>query len=267
MGVLQRFERRLEGLVEGAFARVFKGEVQPVEVAGALQRETDDKKAIVSQGRTLVPNDFVVELGESDHARLSPYAEPLGDELAAMVREHAAERGYSFVGPVQVRFEQVEDLDTGMFRIRSGVVAGPSTDGRPARAEAPDPAKAAGGPDPTRSIPLGAPRLVVLAGGPAAPGARAGAETGAELPLTKPVTVVGRGADCDVRLDDPGVSRRHAELRLSGPAVVLVDLGSTNGTSVNDERVERRDLVDGDRIRVGSSDLAFRSDASPASGR
>ena len=64
VGVLQRFERRLGGLVEGAFAKVFKGDVQPVEVAGALQRETDDKKTIVGQGKVLVPNDFVVELGQ-----------------------------------------------------------------------------------------------------------------------------------------------------------------------------------------------------------
>ena len=66
MGVLQRFERRLEGLVEGAFARVFGGVVQPVEVAAALQREAADKKQIVGQGRVLVPNHFVVELSASD---------------------------------------------------------------------------------------------------------------------------------------------------------------------------------------------------------
>ena len=63
MGVLQRFEHRLEGMVEGAFARAFKSELQPVEVASAVQREMDDRAAIVAQGRTLVPNDFVVETG------------------------------------------------------------------------------------------------------------------------------------------------------------------------------------------------------------
>jgi hypothetical protein len=90
VGVLQRFERRLGGLVEGAFAKVFKGDVQPVEIASALQRETDDRKTVVGQGKVLVPNDFVVELGRQDFDRLNPWAEPLGDELAAMVREHAA---------------------------------------------------------------------------------------------------------------------------------------------------------------------------------
>src|SRR3954471_13168862 len=129
VGVLQRFERRLGGLVEGAFAKVFKGDVQPVEVAGALQRETDDRKTVVAAGKVLVPNDFVVELGQHDFDRLQPWAEPLGDELAAMVREHAAEQGYSFVGPVTVGLELMPNVATGTFRIRSGVSAGDLVDG------------------------------------------------------------------------------------------------------------------------------------------
>src|SRR5580700_346642 len=122
VGVLQRFEQRLEGMVEGAFARAFKSELQPVEIASAVQREMDDRAAIVAQGRTLVPNDFVVELAESDYERLEVYADSLGIELATLAREHAREQGYSFVGPVRMRFEGVPDLATGTFRIRSGVI-------------------------------------------------------------------------------------------------------------------------------------------------
>src|SRR5258708_39204981 len=122
MGVLQRFERRLEGMVEGAFARAFKSDLQPVEVASAVQREMDERAAIVAQGRTLVPNDFVVEVSASDLSRLDVYAESLGLELATLAREYAKEQGYSFVGPVRIRFEGVPDLATGMFRIRSGAV-------------------------------------------------------------------------------------------------------------------------------------------------
>ena len=99
MGVLQRFERRLEGMVEGAFARAFRSELQPVEVASAVQREMDDRAAIVAKGRTLVPNDFVVELADSDYERLDVYAESLGVELANLARDYAKEQGYSFVGP------------------------------------------------------------------------------------------------------------------------------------------------------------------------
>src|SRR3954464_7592404 len=129
VGVLQRFERRLGGMVEGAFAKVFKGDVQPVEVAVALQRETDDRKTVVGQGKVLVPNDFVVELGDHDFERLNPWAQQLGDELAAMVKEHAGEQGYSFVGPVKVALERMDGVDTGTFRVRSGVLAGDVLDG------------------------------------------------------------------------------------------------------------------------------------------
>src|ERR1700738_1232905 len=107
-------------MVEGAFARAFKSELQPVEVASAIQREMDDRAAIVAQGRTLVPNDFVVEIATSDYERLQVYADSLGIELATLAREHAKEQGYSFVGPVRVRFEACDDLTTGTFRIRSG---------------------------------------------------------------------------------------------------------------------------------------------------
>src|SRR3981081_1516886 len=89
VGVLQRFEHRLEGMVEGAFARAFKSELQPVEIASAVQREMDDRAAIVAQGRTLVPNDFVVELGETDYERLEVYADSLGIELSTLAREPA----------------------------------------------------------------------------------------------------------------------------------------------------------------------------------
>ena len=173
MGVLQRFERRLEGMVQGAFAKAFGGWVEPVEVAAALTREAEDKKAIVAAGRVLVPNAYVVELGRSDADRLREYDEPLRAELAKMVSEAAQERGWSFVGPVEVQFEEVDDLATGAFQVRSAAVAGeaPSTPTTEARLEIG-----------TRSV-----------------------------PLTGPV-VLGRGIEADVQLTDTGVSRRHAQI-------------------------------------------------------
>jgi len=230
MGVLQRFERRLEGLVEGTFAKVFRGGVEPVEVAKALQREAADKKAI-SATRTLVPNEFVVELGTTDHGKLSPYALPLGKELAEMVREHAAEREWEFVGPVTVRLEEHDDVDTGTFRVRSAVTEGT--------------------PDPKPELPSrGAPRLRVAQGTASAK----------QKELTTDVTVIGRGSTADLRLDDTGVSRQHAEVRREGDDVVLVDLGSTNGTSVNGRHVERVRLTPGDRIELGHCVLVYERD-------
>ena len=223
MGVLQRFERRLEGLVQGAFAKAFGGYVEPVEVAAALTREAEDKKAIVAAGRVLVPNTYVVELGTADLERLAEYDEPLRKELAAMVGEAAQEHGWSFVGPVEVSFAEVSGLETGTFRVRSQVEAGP---------EAATPQVAAGGPH---------------------------LELGDTTIRLAPTTVVGRGTDVDVRLPDTGVSRRHAELRVLDDRVELHDLGSTNGTRVNGRRVAAVTLTDGDVLTLGTTDLVFRA--------
>jgi hypothetical protein len=258
VGVLQKFERRLEGLVEGTFARVFKGEVQPVEIASALQRETDDKRAVVSQGRVLVPNDFVVELSAHDHERLEPYAQPLTSELAEMVKEHAADNGYTFVGRVQVAFELTEDLDTGTFRVRSGVTAGARPSGGViSGGEYPASSVQAAGPPPAGVLP-GAPHFVISRGEQIEAGSPQSRGEEEVYFLTQPDTVIGRGADAQLQLNDPRVSRRHAVISFQEGAFVLTDLDSTNGTLVNDTPVSKRQLVNGDRVGVGTMTLLFR---------
>ncbi|MBV9484558.1 MAG: DUF3662 and FHA domain-containing protein [Frankiaceae bacterium] len=243
MGVLQAFERRLGGLVEGAFAKVFKGDVQPAEIAAALQREADTRKNIVGQDRVLVPNEYVVDLSEHDYARIEEWADPLGEELATMVREHAAESGYSFVGPVTVGFEQKPTVGTGVFKIHSRVAAPEGQAAVPVPATSPGPRPAPAGTLPRR------PRLIVSTG----------AEESAYF-LSHPVTMIGRAAESDVRLDDSGVSRRHAELRYANRQVELVDLGSTNGVTVNGTPAARAMLQDGDRIDIGATPIIFRLD-------
>ena len=230
--MLQRFERRLETLVEGAFAKAFRSSVQPVEIAGALQRETADRAVIVAQGRTLVPNEFVVELGKTDYERLEQYSTTLGEEFAGMVRDHAAEEHYTFVGPVAVHFERADDVDTGRFRVRSEVVRG----AMPAQPVPDDAAE--------RS-----PALVMWAGTPRE----------APYPLVGPRTVIGRAEDCDLRLADPGASRHHAEVLRGGAWMTVKDLDSTNGTIVNGERVDQADLGDGDEIVIGETTFIFRA--------
>jgi len=259
VGVLQAFERRLGGLVEGAFAKVFKGDVQPVEIAGALQREADDKKTVVGRDKVLVPNDYVVELGDHDFDRLAEWAKPLGDELAAMVREHAAERGYSFVGPVTVDFEQMSDLATGVFRVRSGVAADSAGELRTKLGSAPASSREAAGPGPADALP-GRPRLTIATGGNAPQGSPAARGEDVTYFLSKPVTIIGRAEQADLTLTDPGVSRRHAEVRVDGDDVQIADLGSTNGIRLNGGLVPQTRLVDGDRVELGSTTLIFRRD-------
>lgn len=333
MGVLQRFERRIEGLVNGAFAKAFKSEVQPVEIASALQRECDDRAAIVGQGRTMVPNDFTVELGGHDHERLATYAGPLGAELAELVREYGAEQRYMFVGPVEVKFARAADLDTGMFRIQSQALAGvvpvssmqggepqgydpygqpapppyppspydqgsqqqgagglqpvpppmpvpaPTPWGAPQSqpqqpqqqpwGQPPPQQQGQGGYDPygqpqQQQQPYGQPQQQQQQPWGQAPGPPPQQQmqcwveiNGARHMLTRPMTSMGRGTDVDLRVDDPSVSRRHAEIRIGTPSYVS-DLGSTNGIVVDNQHVTQAPLRDGSVIHLGTTTIVFR---------
>ncbi|MDX6213464.1 MAG: hypothetical protein QOF82_2551 [Frankiales bacterium] len=263
MGVLQRFERRLEGLVEGAFARAFKGNVEPVEIAAALEREALDKKAIVGAGRVLVPNEYVVELGDADYARLSPYAKQLGVELATMVEEAAAEQQWSFLGEVAVTLEQEPSLDTGMFHVRSNVVdASSAHGGLQHRGGVVDPNLTqiiAAKQDP--HVFTGNPRLVVSSDGTAHAGSPEANGFQRATPLVKPATIIGRGQDADLRLSDPGVSRHHAQVELRDGGAWVEDLGSTNGTTLDGSPVSAPTLMNsGQRIALGSTVLVFLRD-------
>jgi hypothetical protein len=237
VGVLDRFEKRLDRIVNGAFARTFKAEVEPVEVAAALQRECDDRAAIVDRTRRVVPNVFTVELGTHDYERLSPYAEPLDAEFSSMVREHAEEAGYVFFGPVEVSLEEASDLDTGLFRIRSDVHSPPT----PAAAQ----------PVVRQPAPTGRPPVSTSSG-------YAAIELDGRLfRLDKASTTIGRAPDCDIQIDDPGISRAHARIDLAAPPVV-VDLGSTNGTWVDGRRIQQATLHDGAALALGSTNFVVR---------
>ncbi|MFH9401756.1 FhaA domain-containing protein [Streptomyces sp. NPDC017638] len=284
MGVLKKFEQRLEGLVNGTFAKVFKSEVQPVEIAGALQRECDNNATIWNRDRTVVPNDFIVELSAPDYERLSPYSGQLGDELAGMVRDYAKQQRYTFMGPIKVNLEKADDLDTGLYRVRSRTLASSSDQ----QGQQAPPAPAAGRPAPGAPGGYGYPQPAPPAGAPPMPptpppGARpggygypqpatqrpaaapmAGARTrywieinGTRHQISRPTLVLGRSTDADVRIDDPGVSRRHCEIRTGTPSTIQ-DLGSTNGIVVDGQHTTRATLRDGSRIVVGSTTVIYR---------
>ena len=102
MGILDRFERGIERVVNGAFAKAFRSQVEPVELAGALRKEADARAAVVSRGRTLTANSYTVELSSNDFERLTPIFDELKTDLRQVVGEHAVEQGYTFVGPVTV---------------------------------------------------------------------------------------------------------------------------------------------------------------------
>jgi hypothetical protein len=274
MGVLKRFEQRLEGLVNGTFAKVFKSEVQPVEIAGALQRECDNNATIWNRERTVVPNDFIVELSAGDYERLSPYSGQLGDELAGLVRDYAKQQRYTFMGPVKVQLEKADDLDTGLYRVRSRTLASSTSQSQP---EQQQPAQGGYGYPPagTPPMPPGPPPGGGYAGGGPQPGRSRSGGGPAPVPgggavtrrwieingtrhqISRPTLVLGRSTEADVRIDDPGVSRRHCEIRTGTPPTIQ-DLGSTNGIVVDGQHTTRATLRDGSRIVVGSTTIIYR---------
>jgi hypothetical protein len=234
MGRLQRLESKLEQLVSGTFAKAFRSAVQPVELAAALQREVDNSAQILSRNRRLVPNQFHVELSPADHDRLSPYSSTLTDELVEMLREHAHEQSYVFTGPVSIGFDRSEDLTTGRFRVRSSALASvtPASD----RAVTDTAVRRA--------------RVILEV-------------NGMKHPLDPPGIVIGRGTEADLRINDPGVSRRHAEIRIHpgdgvAPQVSVVDLGSTNGMLVNGHKVDQATLQDGAVVKIGTTSMTIR---------
>jgi hypothetical protein len=235
MGIFARFEKKVEGAVSGAFARAFKGDVQPVEIAARLQRELDAEAKLLSRDKRLVPNEFIVRLSQHDHDKLAPYATTLNAELATALRNHARETGYVFNGPVKVVFELDSSLPTGRFTVDSEAVAGITP--RSGRAS-------------ETSINR-APLVLEV--------------NGTRHPLQPPGLVIGRGTEADLRINDPGISRRHAQIRVNtaGPQVQIdiVDLGSTNGITVDGQRVQQAALQEGSRIEIGSTRMLVHAPA------
>ncbi|QFZ16081.1 DUF3662 and FHA domain-containing protein [Saccharothrix syringae] len=124
MGLVQRFERRLEGIVGNTFARVFGGNVVPQEVAQALQREAEGNIRELAGGRLLAPNHFKVLLGPQDHDRLAGDGQDelrITQLLGDSIREHLEESGWDTYGDVVVSLERSDALHTGQFRTSSSV--------------------------------------------------------------------------------------------------------------------------------------------------
>jgi hypothetical protein len=227
VGGLQRFEQRLEQLISGVFARTFRSAVQPVEIAAALQRELDNNAQILSRDRRLVPNDFHVELSQTDLDRLTPYDSTLARELTDQLQDHADAQGYVFPGPVKIGFEPADDLTTGRFRIRSQAQAKVTTQSTHTQVRR----------------------------------ARALLEVnGTRHPLQPPGLIVGRGSEATLRINDPGISRQHAEFTVmergqGDPVIEVHDMGSTNGILVDGRKVPRATLHHGSRVQVGHTTL------------
>ena len=131
MSLAQRFERRLEGMVGSAFARVFKGQVEPVEIGTALQREAADKRNVMGNGQVMSPNRYRVTLSESDYERLVPWESQLTGSLAELVQEYLDENRWETIGDVEVYLARDDQLHTGVFGVASRMESGAPPRRRP----------------------------------------------------------------------------------------------------------------------------------------
>jgi hypothetical protein len=241
VGVLQEFERRLEGAVEGFFARAFRSGLQPIELAKALQRYIADNQHVSAEG-VVVPNVFRVQVSTKDHERLSQLGASLPRELAEVVARTATERGLLLRGPSKVRIDVDASIKIGRYKVQGRVEAVDAALAASARG------RAAGGD-------AGIDRTQIVTTAPAGPlraVVRDGPSAGASLALSGARISVGRLAPSDLALEDPTVSREHAAFVRRGEQWWVVDLGSTNGTRVNGRRTGERQVGAGDVVEFGS---------------
>lgn len=249
MTVLRSLESKIASLVEGTFSRAFRSEVRPVEIARKLAREMEEHKS-ASLSRTYVPNEYRVYLSPRDRERFADYEDALASELAGYLLEHARSERLAMLSRPVVEFETDDRLGLGEFGIQTRVVT-------PDEAQEYEPAAQESG----RTMVYSSAGRVT---GPLEERSRVRQQTallvtgGRRLVVRPAGATVGRSRQCDVMLDDPNVSRRHAEIRPRGGSWVLTDLGSTNGSRLNGRKLDGSEVLKpGDEIELGTSLLTF----------
>lgn len=213
----------LERRLERMVEGVFRrpsNSIRPIELGRRLIREMDDHRTVDVKGDRVAPNDFVILMSGDDHAGFADIEATLRTELTEACREYAREEGYHFMGPVSVELRVDNSLKPGRFGITSQIKAA-DTGRRPGTIVTP---------------------------------------AGDRIELADGRNLIGRLADCAVVITDGNTSRHHAVIQRSGSGFVVSDLGSTNGTYVNGDRlVADHRLADGDTITVGTVALRFEA--------
>jgi hypothetical protein len=249
MSVLRNLESKIAGLVEGTFSRAFRSEVRPVEIARKLAREMEEHKSY-SVSRTYVPNQYRVFLSPRDRERFADYEDALAGELAGYLLEYARRERLALLSRPVIEFETDDRLGLGEFGIQTRVVAPEQVDHEPAVRE-----------ESGRTMVYSAAGRVAE---PLEERARSRNQTalllyeGKRLVVGPTGATMGRSRQCEIVLNDPNVSRQHAEIRPRGGSWVLTDLGSTNGSTVNGRRIDGPEVLKpGDELEFGTSQMIF----------
>ena len=236
MNLLDRFEQRVERVMEGGIGRLFRSPVQPAEIGQKLERAMSERP-LVSVGGLLVPNHFRVRLHPRDLALFAEYQSALQHQLESWLGEVARRRGFVLVDQIQVELTASERVPRRAIEVTAVIAEHSGT--------------AAVSGDQTPHSPWARP-----AGPNSAPTFRLrflnGPQRSLESVIARPVTTIGRAPSNDLVLDVGDVSRHHARLERTGGELRVVDLGSTNGTRVNGDPVRESALRPGDEVSFGT---------------
>jgi hypothetical protein len=251
--VLRAIEQRLERIFEGVFGRAFRTNVQPVELARKLAKEMDEHRS-TSVTRIYVPNEYTIYLSGDDRKQFEGYENSLVSELEEYLAEHAVRENYALLTPPRIIFETDDDLGVGEFGIATRMAQhGRSGDEEPAE----DVASGATmiykpRTQPTEAVSLEELQVERTVGVLSWAGRR--------RILDSNRAVLGRSRDADVQIEDPNVSRRHAEVVQQGSTWWVIDVGSTNGVEVDGRRVQRARLDDGTSFVIGETTVTFSTE-------
>jgi hypothetical protein len=231
-GRLSRLEAQMEALVEGTFARLFAGRLHPRDIGLQLARALEDSAAA---GRPAVR--YAVRLNPADAQALLGEQPRLAEILAQDLVTAAREAKFTLPDVPDVLI-----LPDPLLKPRSVTVTAESASLTDTAAAAPLPTA------PVAEAPAAAPRAFLILEGERT------------VPLTQAIIGLGRRLDNHIILDDPRVSRAHAQLRLRFSRYVLYDLGSTGGTFVNGQRVQECVLRPGDVISLAGVPVIYGED-------
>lgn len=248
MGILSDFEDRAAGAIEGLFAGTFRSPVQPVEIAKALARAADDGRTL-GVGTVYVPTVYTVALSAEDTRHFESFLPTLAGELSTYLVDHARERGYLLSARPKVTFTTHRDLKLGRFRV-SASLATPEEPQEALERVVPQRRETRPAPE-TPAADMLADGAVEPRGAGAPVAALTIGDSTPDMVLEGDEVLVGRLAECDIRLSDANVSRRHAAFMRVDDGWAIADLGSTNGTRLNGETIDKAHLHDGDVVEIG----------------
>ena len=260
MDKLAKLDSSLQRGLDNSMAALFGGKVVPEEVEELVKQEAQDSLVVTDRDEYVAPNVYAVGVSSKDLENLSQNRDlpvDLADQLMRFVRN----KQWFLDGPVVVRIAEESGLRTGQLRVSSyidtmpdvvsgfdAIVAEPKKKRQGARSQLKEDAMSEPNANPQNPQDAGEARVSLLL------------QDGSSRTylVHEGSNILGRSNDSDFRLPDTGVSRQHAEITWDGQVAVLVDLQSTNGTTVNDEPVENWMLADGDVITLGHSSIEVR---------